>query len=123
MRHFFRLLFISFGLLLFLGINAHQSTGPLENELAASLSLDISDCQAVLAASATDASIPHLPFCSLTPKGQSNTKEQIELITSRELQSRLHFFVKRYREYSPGILYKKGITVKPVLQKGEISPA
>lgn len=124
MKQFFRLLLISFGLLLLLGMDSGQSHDISNNPPETTITSTFDFQAGIIPVSSTDTSLPiTISQRSLIPEGFCTTIQQIESIKAALIRVRLLFFEEGYMEYAPGIPMKKGIHIFLATQKGEISPA
>jgi len=124
MKQFFRLLFISFGLLLLLGMDSGHSHDISSNSPETTITSSFDFQAGIIPASSTDASQPiTISQWSLIPEGFCTTIHQIESIKASLIRARLLFFEERFMDYSPAIPMKKGVHIFQAAQKGEIYPA
>jgi len=122
MKPFFRLLFISFGLLLLLGISNSQSFDIAENPVE-TLALTSPDFfPGLTPGTLTEAGLPFLSSeWSLLKEGYCSTPLQKEFITAKCIQTQLRLLELNYGEYSIKILTKQGIQFH--LQSPENDPS
>ena len=110
MKQFFRLLFISFGLLFLMSMNAHTPTEVADNNPPITSTSFFSDHQAGLIHGAFTDALPIIKILPLLIEGKSTAHGQKEIITSTGIRNRLQFFQESFLQYSPAILQKKGFT-------------
>ena len=124
MKPFFRLLFISFGLLLLLGISNSQSFDIAENpaEILALTSPDFHT--GIIPGALTEVDFFFLSReWSLLPEGYCITPVQKEFITAKCIHTRLLFLKLNYREYSHEILTKQVVQIHLRGPEEDLSPA
>jgi hypothetical protein len=121
MRQFFRLLFISFGLLLLLGLNGGQSfqTG-----------IELTDSSTLLQKENLHGIVPNenseafhtvlITDWSLLREGCLLLRKHKEFVLATRIRTRLIFFRESYLKYSPGIIIKKGIHIFLPAQKVDL---
>jgi hypothetical protein len=112
MKSFFRLLFISFGLLLLLGISNSQYLDIHENPLETFALYSPDFFPGIIPDVLTEAGLPFLSSeWSLLPKGYCTSPAQKEFFTAKCIQTRLLFLELKYGEYSHKTLTKQGVQI------------
>lgn len=120
MKQFFRLLLISFGLLLLLGLNEKQS-GDSVADLLESSTLTYQDLSACITASSVydAAALQTGPLMRHLPKHQRKAFIQQEQTISTGIHTHILSSRDQYMEFSPGNLKKTGHAIHLSAQKGD----
>ena len=112
MKSFFRLLFISFGLLLLLGISNRESFDIAENPVEPFALFSQDFFPGIIPGASTEINLSVASSeWSILPKEYCTTPVQKEFITAKCIQTRLLFFELKYGEYSHKILTKQGVQI------------
>lgn len=124
MKQFFRLLLISFGLLVLLGLNEKQS-GDSIPDLLESPALAYQDLSAFFTASSAydAAALQTGPLMRHLPEHLRKAFIQQEQTISTGIHTHILSNRDRYMEFSPGNLKKTGHAIHLSAQKGDPPPA